>query len=391
MIQTAEITFNLNDIKLPTIICRNEETGRQIQFTLVDDSGEPITLPDTASYTFMMIKPDGNFYETLLTSGLLTVSDQLTASGGLGHYAIKITDTDTLIYSGQGGILIDDHLITDDTIDSVSEVYGLHFPEDFLTIYSSVAVLDDTTTSTLSTWSSEKIAEEIASGTGADLIDDTVTSANKTWSSNKISAEVASKTSINDHGITHTETWSSDKIATELNGKPDVDDTAQNYADTWSSEKINAEIDDAGRIDDNRISDETTWSSLKTYNEISSITPGGDSYSTVEHAIGTWIDGSTIYEKTYTYSESGAANPFQTTIDMTGKNIIEVIPHYARYTYNSGQGYGECIGSELLDSSVFDVRYPNSAPYMLNVRCYIGATDSYDIAFTLRYTKTGGN
>ena len=390
MIQTAEVTFNLNEIKLPTIICRNEETGRQIQFTLVDDSGEPVTLPSTATYTFMMIKPDGNFYETLLTSGLLTVSDQLTASGGLGHYAIKITDTDTLIYSGQGGILIDDHLITDDTIDSVSEVYGLHFPDDFLTIYSSVAVLDDTTTSTLSTWSSSKIAAEIASGTGADLIDDNVTSADKTWSSNKISAGIAAKTSINDNGITHTETWSSDKIATELNGKPDVDDSAQNYSDTWSSEKINSEIQAAGPIDDNRTSDETTWSSRKISDEISAITPGGSAYSTTEHAIGTWIDGSTVYERTYRYTGNVPANPFQTNLDFTGKQVIDFIPHYAQYTYDGGSKTGIIVGSELLvnNSEMLQVQY-NPEPPTLRVYSWLGnATESYDIAFTLRYTKT---
>ena len=367
MIQTAEITFNLNEVKLPTIICRNEETGRQIQFTLVDDSGEPVTLPNTASYTFMMIKPDGNFYESLIPAGLLTVSDQLTASGGLGHYAIKITDTDTLIYSGQGAILIDDHLITDETIDSISEVYGLHFPDDFLTIYSSVAVLDDTTTSTLSTWSSSKIAAEIAAGSGADLIDDNAIAQNKTWSS--------------------------DKIATELNGKPDVDDTAQNYSDTWSSEKINSEIQSTTHIADNVIGNYSTWSSQKISDEISSITPGGAAYSTTEHAIGTWIDGSTLYEKTYTYSGNVPANPFHTTIDMTGKNIIEIIPHYARYTYDNGQSYGECVGSELwdLNTGIMVIKY-SPGPYTLDVYSFLGnSTDSYDIAFTLRYTKTGGN
>lgn len=364
MIQTAEITFNLNEMKLPTIICRNEETGRQIQFTLVDDSGDPITLPNTATFTFMMIKPDGNIFESSIPSGLLTISDQLTASGGLGHYAIKITDTDTLIYSGQGGILIDDHLITDDTIDSISEIYGLHFPDDFLTIYSSVAVLDDRTTSTLSTWSSSKIAAEIASGSGADLIDDNATTTNKTWSS--------------------------EKISTELNGKPDVDDTAQNYSDTWSSEKINSEIQSTTHIADNVIGNNSTWSSQKISDEISAITPGGAAYSTTEHAIGTWIDGSTLYEKTYTFSGSGPANPFQTTIDMTGKNIIEVVPHYVRYTYNNGQGYGEGIGSELFisNSNELSIRYPDSTPYTLEVSSYLGNTESYNIAFTLRYTKT---
>lgn len=365
MIQTAEITFNLNEMKLPTIICRNDETGRQIQFTLVDDAGEPITLPNTATYSFMMIKPDGNFYESLIPAGLLTISDQLTASGGLGHYAIKITDTDdTLIYSGQGGILIDDHLITDETIDSISEVYGLHFPEDFLTIYSSVAVLDDTTTSALSTWSSTKIAAEIAAGSGADLIDDNAT--------------------------TRTKTWSSDKIATELNEKPDVDDTAMNYDDTWSSEKINSEIQGTTHIADNVIGNNSTWSSQKISNEISSITPGGAAYSTVEHAIGTWIDGSTLYEKTYVYSGNTAANPFETTIDFTGKQFIELIPHYAKYTYNSGVDHGEVVGSELLvsNSNCLQVQY-YPAPYTLRVYSFLGnATETYEIAFTLRYTKT---
>lgn len=363
MIQTAEITFNLNEIKLPTIICRNEETGRQIQFTLVDDSGEPVELPNTATYTFLMIKPDGNFYESVIPAGLLTVSDQLTASGGLGHYAIKITDTDTLIYSGQGGILIDDHLITDDTIESISEVYGLHFPEDFLTIYSSVAVLDDSTTSTLSTWSSSKIAAEIASGTGADLIDDNATTLNKTWSS--------------------------DKIATELAGKPDVDDTAQNYDDTWSSEKINSEIQSTTHIADNAISSSTTWSSQKIDDEISSITPGGAAYSTTEHAIGTWIDGSTLYEKTYRYTGNVPANPVTDNIDITGKKIIEVVPHFAKFTYDAGESTGIVTGSALYNNNSECLRLnTDNSINILSFYSFLGnATESYDIAFTIRYIK----
>lgn len=116
-------------------------------------------------------------------------------------------------------------------------------------------------------------------------------------------------------------------------------------------------------------------------------------YSTAEHAVGTWIDGETIYEQTYNYTGTGAANPFTTTIDMTGKHIVEVIPHYARYTYNSGQGYGECIGSEMLysNSNVLNIRYVDSVPYTLTVSSTMGSTESYDIAFTLRYTKTSSN
>lgn len=357
MIQTAEITFNLNEMKLPTIICRNEETGRQIQFTLVDDSGDPITLPNTATFTFVMMKPDGNIFETLIPSGILTVTDQLTASGGLGHYMIKITDTDTLIYSGQGGILIDDHLITDDTIDSVSEVYGLHFPEDFLTIYSSVAVLDDTTTSTLSTWSSSKIAEEIAAGTGADLIDD--------------------------NAITQNKTWSSDKISTELAGKPDVDDTAQNYDDTWSSEKINSEIQSTTHIADNVIGNNSTWSSQKISDEISAITPGGAAYSTTEHVVGTWVDGSSVYEKTIVSEFTNHVENY--TLDLSaigGTPILLIDISSAVCVYTEGGG---------TYTQIVQPASNNANTYSVTIHHGSSVADTFVGYVTIRYVKTGGN
>ena len=116
-------------------------------------------------------------------------------------------------------------------------------------------------------------------------------------------------------------------------------------------------------------------------------------YSTAEHAVGTWIDGSTVYEKTYTYSGNVPANPFETTIDFTGKQFLELIPHYAKYTYDGGSGYGEVVGSELLNnySEMLQVQY-YPEPYTLRVHSFLGnATESYDIAFTLRYTKTSSN
>lgn len=335
MIQTAEITFNLNDIKLPTIICRNEETGRQIQFTLVDDSGEPVTLPNTATFTFLMIKPDGNFYESIIPAGLLTVSDQLTASGGLGHYAIKITDTDTLIYSGQGDILIDDHLITDETIESVSEIYGLHFPEDFLTIYSGVAVLDDTTTSTGSTWSSSKISNMITSG-ALNLIDDSHTVTNKTWSSNKINSAISAG-------------------ALAL-----IDDTDAYSNKTWSGQKIQAELDD---IDTLHV------------------------YATAEHITGTWIDNTPVYERTFVLDVSGAANPYTYNIPFDGCRLLKYDPHYIEYVYG-GQTY-TVAGTQLATNTfnMCDVRYQSEIPPTLIYTSYLGSVESHKHVFTLQYIK----
>lgn len=384
----------MNRKDLETIIAVQSDTLREIAFEFyATDAEEAVQLdPDDFTVKFNVLKPDNNFVMTTFTDGVIKLSDQITAVTGTGYYCILLMQDDELIYSGNGKIIINDHVIGSENIDSVSEADGLVFPDDFYTRDTPIAEIDDSATSDSSTWSSEKIAEEIAAGSGADLIDDTVTSTTKTWSSNKISAEVAAKTSINDNGITTTETWSSDKIATELNGKPDIDDTAQNYTDTWSSEKINSEIQGTTHIADNAISSNSTWSSQKISDEISGITPGGAAYSTTEHAIGTWIDGTTLYERTYRYTGNVPANPFQTNLDFTGKQVIDFIPHYAQYTYDGGSKTGIVVGSELLtnQSEMLQVQYAPEPP-TLRVYSWLGnATESYDIAFTLRYTKTGG-
>ena len=110
-------------------------------------------------------------------------------------------------------------------------------------------------------------------------------------------------------------------------------------------------------------------------------------YSTAEQVLGKWVDGSDVKEKTYIYMGTGAANPFTATIDMTGKSIIEVIPHYAKYTYGGGT-VGYCAGSKLTESnsSVLKVEYDDATPPTVNVTSYLGSsTETYEIAFTIRY------
>lgn len=367
----------MNRKDLETIQAVQSDTLREIAFEFyATDAEEAMQLdPDEFTVKFNMLKPDNNFVMTTFTDGVIKLSDQMTAVTGTGYYCILLMQDDEVIYSGNGKIIINDHVIGSENIDSVSEADGLVFPDDFYTRDTPIAEIDDTTTSDSSTWSSEKIAEEIAAGSGADLIDDTVTSTTKTWSSNKISAEVAAKTSINDNGITTTETWSSDKIETELNGKPDVDDTAQNYVDTWSSQKINDEIDEAGRIDDVRTSDETTWSSEKIANEISSITPGGAAYSTVEHSIGTWIDSSPVYERTINLGSFSVGSGGDHTIETA--TSINLLIDYDGYVVESGIMYA------LPDPSI-RIKIDSNKDLIFN-----GAA-SWDISsgyITIRYTK----
>lgn len=117
-----------------------------------------------------------------------------------------------------------------------------------------------------------------------------------------------------------------------------------------------------------------------------------EAYSTDEQEIGTWVDGSKLYQKTYTFSGTGAANPFSTTVDMTGKMITNVIPHYAKYTYNGGT-VGYCVGSRLSanNSNVLTVQYNDDIPTTLDVIANLGGTETYEVCFTLHYVKTSSN
>lgn len=116
---------------------------------------------------------------------------------------------------------------------------------------------------------------------------------------------------------------------------------------------------------------------------------GGSSsinYSTTEHKVGTWVDGSDLYERTYVYTGTGAANPFSTTIDTTGTRVKEIIPHYASYTYGGGQ-FGECIGTALT-GNIFAAQYASNDPPNLTVSSYLGSsTETYEICFTIKYIK----
>ena len=361
------------------------DTLREIAFVfyLTDSEDEEPLNPDGYTVKFNMLKPDNNFVMTTFTDGIIKLTLNMTAVTGTGYYCIMLMQDDEVIYSGNGKIVINDHVIGTENIDSVSEADGLVFPDDFYTRDTPIAEIDDTGTSDSSTWSSEKIAEEIASGSGADLIDDLTTSTTKTWSSSKISTEISAKTSINDNGITHTETWSSDKIATELNGKPDVDDTAQNYSDTWSSQKIYNEIQGTTHIADNAISSNTTWSSQKISDEISAITPGGGAYSTTEHTIGTWIDGSQVYEKTIVTEFTNHAENYDlnlSAIDGTPILLIDISPAVCVYI-EGGVTYTQIVQPVVnnVNTSTIHIHHGNAI------------AETFTGYVTVRYVKTGGN
>lgn len=75
--------------------------------------------------------------------------------------------------------------------------------------------IDDTAPKTDKTFSSQKITDLIGQGGGGgntNIIDDNTKAADKTWSSNKIDAEIKGKTEINDTSSSTNSTYSSSKI-----------------------------------------------------------------------------------------------------------------------------------------------------------------------------------
>lgn len=212
--QTQTIRFNLSQTKLPPILMRSEEKGREIYFEILDEEGDDIDVQEYA-IKFMLLKPDGNVVYADIVNSILTQTEQMTTSKGKGYYAIRIMDTDTLIYSGQGALLVDDHIIDDETLNSISEVDGLVFPDDFLTTAEHFAQIADNRINTEETWSSEKISETIL-GVPEILISDGSTAEDKTWSGYYLAEELQYKAEIDDNAQTTQSTWSSSKIASEI-------------------------------------------------------------------------------------------------------------------------------------------------------------------------------
>lgn len=178
---TKTIQISFSSYAAETIRIHTGETGREILFA------PDMEITGDYSADFIVVKPDDTFAIAAATiaDGKINVEipEQAGAVAGAGHYILKIYDSgEVCIYSASGGFMVDDHLLTDGIIESVAEVYGYQFPQDF-------AIINDDISSDNYTWSSTKIAEEIAAAS-PDLIDDNEVLYDKTWSSEKISYEL---------------------------------------------------------------------------------------------------------------------------------------------------------------------------------------------------------
>lgn len=174
---TQRVKLDVNNQQGSTIYARmGEKNLRQIVFILTrkdEESGEDVAvdIPAGAVGQLRILKPSNNFViidlvKATLESGstifTATLPEQAVTVGGLCYYDVRIEETiSNFIFSVTGHMVVDDSVISSGVLEDVSEVNGLVFPDDFLTIEDAGAVIDDTTTSTESTWSSQKINTEI--------------------------------------------------------------------------------------------------------------------------------------------------------------------------------------------------------------------------------------
>ena len=163
IVQTIEISLSKG--RAPDLLAHVAESGREIEMIPdVELSADDYTAEiDT-------VKPDGTFTMTnctIDTDGhiIAPIIEQAVAVKGLCHYIIKIYNDDIVIYSACGSLWVDDHLVTDDMIESIAEVNGYRFPQDFATlddIPGADDFIDDNTVLSDKTWSSDKINDELS-------------------------------------------------------------------------------------------------------------------------------------------------------------------------------------------------------------------------------------
>lgn len=262
-----KIKFDFMQSKLDDIRVVQGDTCRDIEFEASDIHGE--ISPENYTFTFNLLKPDHTFVIVTLPSNILTITEQMWAITGTSYYCIRITDNNNeLIYSGQGAFIVDDQVISDSDIESVAEVNGYVFPDDFAT--------------------TEQI-ESVVESLGFAKIADNRQNLTETWSSEKIAdyAGVMADRLIADNQIADDHTWSSSKIDYELTGKAMIDDETTSSVDTWSSSKIADELSEIEVL---------------------------DVYSTTEKIVGKWIDNKTLYEKTFVLNNITGSGYYDTGV-----------------------------------------------------------------------------
>jgi hypothetical protein len=333
IVQTIEISLSKG--RAPELLAHLGESNRQIE--MIPD----VTLPETAGAEVDIVKPDGTFaiQTAEITDGhiIVTLPDQACTVKGLSHYILKITDTGTVIYSAYGNIFVDDHLITDDLIESIAEANGYVFPDDFLTDDKIVANPSGSATVTLYRLKILDTIYNISGGGGTDV------EANPTG--------------------TPTDTLNTIRI----------DENIYNMGGSISNlSDVNITTPQQGQA---IIYDNNKWVNGSIIR---------DRFSLNEHVVGTWVDGKNVYEKTIYYAGG-------VTGEITVPHGIGAIETLVDIWGTATDTYGDRDIRYVMprisnDSNNFGIKQINAA----NITYFVPKVFQdriVDVYFTMKYTK----
>lgn len=253
------------------------------------------------------------------------------------------------------------------------------------------AAIDDTQASTETTWSSEKIASELGGKVYTSLAELGLT-ADATIENVIKALPIGGRAIISTHEFTNYQTLfpysaEEDKYAT-LKVEKGYDNTGSRTIVTWVRK-------DASKIAYGGLD---ATNAVRWWNEYAtkSYVDRKHNYSTTETAVGTWIDGKTIYRNTFTKSPtSDQATGNQATINVATisglTNVIDIQATAKLYNYNktSAPIYAKIPFSEMWRSNSGSASYVDSV-YVEGTALKLHANNCTpdDIYYvTVEYTK----
>jgi hypothetical protein len=120
----------------------------------IEDEPQPVLLSGLTA-TIHILKPDGNFIiDNMTISGnaaLYTLGENACAAGGAGVYDVSLSKGSDVVYTAHGAYVGDFRAISDDVVNSVSEAYGVIFPEGFqekLIAGENITIIDNVISAT---------------------------------------------------------------------------------------------------------------------------------------------------------------------------------------------------------------------------------------------------
>jgi len=353
---SQSIICDLGTKKATAIHYVQGEKGRTLVFSFINSLLEDMEVR-LSGYTvdIHILKSDGNFTVAHCTvvgnTATYTLTENDCIVGGAGVFDLSLSRNGELIYTAHGDYVGDNRAISDDIVNSVSTAYGVTFPDGFqekLTAGDNITIVDNVISA------SGEQSFNYNNATNKPRINGVELTENKTTSDLHIEIPeytAGENVTISNGVISATDTtYTAGENVTIENGVISATDTTYTAGDN-----------------------------ITIQNGVISASGGGSvEYSTDERVIGTWVDGTDVYEKTFIISPvihtDGNAWVDTGCVLANLGNIIEY--HIiCRDTY---------VGNAPANSSNTSFRYNNN-----NIQLYVNSAWYLDLqAIVIRYTKT---